>query len=274
VKVVIVLLLVVIIYMSSASDVFGQVLINEFSSWSTSDDWVELINIGNTTVDLSEYLLRDSTQTNKVILSGQLDPGGFAAFSFSNRLNRSDDMVRLLKVAGETEEEVDNIPYGKNDQVCAPLENESVGRVSDGGNTIDRFSQPTKNSSNNNSNLNPCPFSTETVQPTVKATISPKPTVRSIAYTTNSPTQVILEVSDVTTPTIRSEKSVYGVNDVYDFDDDHTGTSASEVNELELEDDNKSDNKNIPIVFGLIFAGFGTVAYSFYSIIKNTKKSL
>ncbi len=107
----------------------GQVLINEImadpdSDWNGNgipnfrdDEWVEVINQGPGTVELSLYFLRDITgETNHLQLNGQLEPGQVAVFFGSQAvewqqansvpvsglsLNNSGDTIELITREGE-----------------------------------------------------------------------------------------------------------------------------------------------------------------------------
>lgn len=107
------------------SPLFAHPLINEVFPVG-SDDWVEIYNPQTEpAVDLSLYLLRDSSKTNKVSLTGSLPPGGYAVFAFGNKLNNGGDVVKLLQ--NSDNEVIDEVSYGKGTD-CAVKENQSIGR--------------------------------------------------------------------------------------------------------------------------------------------------
>lgn len=169
--------------MFAADEVKAQVLINEFSSGSTSD-WVELYNISTESASLATYKLMDSG-TNDKALSGDIAPGGFVSFSFSNWLNNSTpDSVRLFN----NNILVDSINYGGDGQVCYAGSSESIGRYPDGNNTIDKFVGPTRDTSNNSAVLSPCPTPTTTSTPTSTLTPTTTPTPTPTATPTIAPT--------------------------------------------------------------------------------------
>jgi len=67
----------IFLFSTSFSKVFSvnaNVIINEFaaktSGTNEDPDWVELYNSGNEAIVLDGWLIRDSTETNKVNLSG------------------------------------------------------------------------------------------------------------------------------------------------------------------------------------------------------------
>lgn len=129
----------------------AQVLINEFladpaSDWDgdgqanfRDDEWVEIINLGESAVDLSGYLLADGEPLWRYGFSGLLEPGsvrivygsdskaweqsnGFPVYGLS--LNNSGDMVSLYRVDGSDTVMVDTFTYEDR----AADDDRSVGR--------------------------------------------------------------------------------------------------------------------------------------------------
>jgi hypothetical protein len=149
-----------------------SLVINEFSSYG-SDDWVELYNKGSASVDLSLYRLRDSTQTNKLDLTGMLDPGNYAVFGWGSKLNNDGDTVKLVLQSDETHI-VDQIVYGQDSDVPVPATGTSVGRRQDGDSAWVLFSQPSKGQTNDLATV--MPTSTPTPFPTPTPTRTPTPT--------------------------------------------------------------------------------------------------
>lgn len=237
----------ILIFFFNYSIAKAQVLINEFSTGSSSD-WVELYNIATVSADLSTYKLMDSG-TNDKTLSGSISPGGFISFNFSNWLNNSTaDGVRLYN--GDIL--VDSIFYGSENQVCFASDTGSIGRYPDGGNTIDRFLTSTRDVSNNQANIYPCPSPTPSVNPTIAATAVP--TTTSSPTPPSSPTPVLKTYTPrptaKSTPQILGEEIIQspGVNILGITDNDATPSASN-------------SNKNFPfyaiifIVMGLILIG-------------------
>lgn len=168
--------LLLILFFLSISPIYAGVVINEFSS-STTNDWVELFNTDQATnsADLSKYRLRDSSSTNKKDLTGTLAPGAFISFSFGRDLNNSGDTVKLLKVEGGSETIIDQVSYGSAEGICAPeSEFSSIGRSPDGVGSFVKFSQLSRDSSNNK-NIESCQTSTISPTPSSEPTKSPTP---------------------------------------------------------------------------------------------------
>ncbi|MCL5438412.1 MAG: lamin tail domain-containing protein [Patescibacteria group bacterium] len=170
---------------------FANLFINEFSSdtagTATDPDWVELYNSGPDSIELSLYRLRDSTTTNKIDLEGVINSQTFVSFDWSNKLNKSGDIIKLLVISNESDP-VDQVAYGDlGNNVSAPLKGQSAGRETDGRDNWVIFDNPTKGASNNTSKailvitLIPTskPTPTQKPTPTLKPTHTPKPTPTS-----------------------------------------------------------------------------------------------
>lgn len=118
-------LIILIGFLIFYSPVFASsVLINEFlSNPSSGSDWIELYNPTNSTVDLTNWTLFDSTSNMKA-LSGSISPTRFITFDVSNRLNNSGDSIYLKDLNGNVQ---DSFTYSHD-----PGVDRSIGRQSDG----------------------------------------------------------------------------------------------------------------------------------------------
>ena len=112
---------------------------------STRDDeWIEVVNAGSETLDLSNFLLTDGDRLPRYAFSGTLGPGGrrlvfgkdsydwekahgFPAYGFS--LSNTGDTVMLWQIAEAETVLVDSYAY-KSHEAAA---DRAVGRVPDGG---------------------------------------------------------------------------------------------------------------------------------------------
>lgn len=211
--------------------VYARLFINEVSTFD-KNDWVEIYNSGEEEIDLSTYEIRDVTASggvNKTKLSGFIQPKGFVAFDIGNKINKDGDIVGLYLTL-PTEELVDSISFGEKGGICAPASVEqTIGRVVDGGETIDRFAVSTKGQSNIGANLASCP--TPTIKPTATNTptntpiATPTPLTTKLPTNTNTPIlypsktpSVFPTLTDIVklTETQPTKKSVYGVSDELD----------------------------------------------------------
>ena len=149
-------LILLICFFGKLEIVNAQVVINEFSSYETSGDWIEFYAFEDT--DISGWLVRDSAKTIVKIIDEGILIGPtlkkYYAIDVGGRLNRGADAIRLFKADDVTL--VDEIFYGNDGGVCAPGPNQSVGRYPDANSTLERFSVPTKDSSNDLTTLDPC----------------------------------------------------------------------------------------------------------------------
>lgn len=182
---------------------FAALFINEFSSATSNSDWVEIYNSDSSPVDLSAYILRDSTDSNKLDLSGMINGNSFQVFEWNNKLNNEGDTIKLLKT---DETSVDQVVYGISGSVPAPSGTQTAGRSPDGSQTWVLFANDTKGSSNNSSTVVPTP--TPTLVPTNTPTPTPTKAPTSVPTPTPTPTLAPTPSSKITptpTPLIKSK---------------------------------------------------------------------
>ncbi|MCK5321351.1 lamin tail domain-containing protein [Candidatus Pacearchaeota archaeon] len=135
----------------------NSVKINEFVANPVSgNDWVELYNPGNSSVDLTGWKLNDSG-SEMVALNEIIGVGGFVVFEVSNRLNMNGDFITLISPSLTV---LDSVSYGNyndgnvSDNALVALVGNSTGRSPDGQDTdVDNvdfqiFTIPTPGSSN------------------------------------------------------------------------------------------------------------------------------
>lgn len=76
------------------------IFLTEFSPNPASPqmEWVEMYNDSQNSIDISDYTIRDSTSSNKQILSGTIPANSYYAFSFDHNFlnNTSTDIVNLF----------------------------------------------------------------------------------------------------------------------------------------------------------------------------------
>ena len=129
------------------------VVINEFSSYNTSGDWIELYNKETSEIPLDGWSINDSTGEIKAFTSSDsISAGDYLVVDVSNRLNQGDDTIKLLNSSGVT---VDQVTYGSGaDEAPAPGEGNSTGRYPNGVDTdndaedFEEFGTPTPGASN------------------------------------------------------------------------------------------------------------------------------
>lgn len=255
---------------------YAQVAVNEFSSYESTGDWVELYAIEDT--DISGWILRDTASTVMKTIPQGITIGPTAASNFyvvevSNRLNVGGDLIKLLKSDDSTL--VDQVSYGDQGGVCAPGSGESIGRYPDANSTIERFSTPTKGGTNNNVSFNSCP--TPTPEPTLTPT--PMPTNTPTPISTKTPTPVPTATKTPTpqstatksptpksTPTSLAESAATGEDLVLGLRNelDSTSSPSSEA---------AGTGKKFPVFpVILIVTGFLCIAGAVFFFVKNNVK--
>lgn len=174
----VVLLVSILFFCVVPTRAFATLYINEFSSGTSNSDWVEIYNSDSSSVDLSNYIVRDSTSSNKHDLSGSIAGNSFITFDWDNNLNNDGDTIRLLLKSDESM--IDQIVYGSSG-TAAPSGSATSGRSPDGSANWTILSTSSKGSSNNSAT----PVPTATATPTPNPTATPTPTSPS---STNTPT--------------------------------------------------------------------------------------
>lgn len=173
---------------------FAALYINEFSS-STNPDWVEIYNSDPTSVDLTNYSVKDAS-TNSHALSGSIGGNSFITFDWNDNLNNGGDTIKLFL----NDSLVDEVVYGANG-TAAPTGSQTAGRIPDGSPTWALFTTATKGSTNNSPTVAPTPTPTPTAIPTPTPTHAPTPTLTPTSAPTPTPTHTPTPTQGKTTPT-------------------------------------------------------------------------
>lgn len=173
----------------------AAVYINELSTFTTNDDWIELYADADT--DVSGWVIKDDSGVIKTIEDGKvIGSSGYYSINVSNRLNKDGDEVTLY-TKGE-ESLVNQFPYGNKGGPCAPSEpTQSVGRESNGGSSLVRFQISTKDATNDGAPKEPCP----TPSPTNVPTSTPTPTLSASNTPTPSPSPTKIQSTPTPSPT-------------------------------------------------------------------------
>ncbi|KKQ37538.1 MAG: hypothetical protein US53_C0016G0006 [Candidatus Woesebacteria bacterium GW2011_GWA1_37_7] len=260
----------------------AQVVINEFSSGSSHDDWVELYNSGTQVVNLSSYILRDSTDTNKVEIKNiqnSLEPDSYLVIDLKNYLNKDGDKIRLLEILPDNSVvEKDILLFGDKGGVCSPIESGTAGRYPDANNTIDRFKIDTKGGSNDSSLLDPCP--TPTSLPAATYTPTPKPTATDKPTNTPKPISTINPKNTTTLKPVSTSDSTSNISSENEANGDKKNESEivlgvkNDTNELSPTPFEEQVSRNkFPLLAGVfVFAGIVLIGGAIYPLIKNLKK--
>lgn len=208
---------------------FAALYINEFSS-NGSSDWVEIYNSDSSSIDLTQYRLRDSTASNKVDLTGSVDGNGFASFEFGDDLNNGGDTIKLVLKSDDSV--INQVVYGVPGDVSAPASGQTAGRSPDGTSNWVILASASKGSTNNSSATVPTPTltPTEAPTPTKTPTLTKAPTSVPTPTSTKTPTPT---KSSSATPTKSANSDVLGAKD------DPTPTSDPNSS-LQIGSDNKN----------------------------------
>lgn len=155
----------------------NSVVLNEMMPHpSPGSDWVEIYNPTNSAVDLSNWILVDTTSTIKT-LSGNISANGFVTFDVTNRLNNAGDSIYLKDIGGAT---IDNYSYSSD-----PGINRSLGRSPDGGSWALLISS-SKGSTNGEASPTPTPNPTPTPTPSPSPSSTPTPSPTPLPTTSSS----------------------------------------------------------------------------------------
>lgn len=173
-------------------------VINEFYALgdTSNPDWIELYNNSDQTVNLEGYVIRDSTESNKIDLDGAICAKSFRKFDFSNRLNKDGDRIRLLD-SDSSSTPIDEIEYF-SDAIPTHEENQSTSRQSGGSSVWQKMTSPDpqndescnihESSNNQQSQASPTPSPTpSSSESTLKS--SPKPKTQQTPQTTTQNTK-------------------------------------------------------------------------------------
>ena len=249
----------------SVSEVEAQVVINEFSS-ADSSDWVEIFNTSPSEVNLSSWMIKDTT-SSIYEFSGGLIPAGSTCFqSVSNRLNNDGDRIELFNSSTQT----DCVSYGDGNgsfcgsgaDVAAPSSGQTVSRVPDGTGGWTLGSSTMSSVSCESLVPTPTPTPSSTPNPTAAATPTPSSTPTSTPIPTKKPTP---KPTPTPKPEVLGDESDNGG---LDFSSSQNTPSVIPTPSA----DDSSANKFPILAVVLILLGMGLVGFSIFSFIRRMKK--
>lgn len=179
--------MITFLFLFSSSSLAAEIVINEFAAvtdgTTENPDWVELYNLSDKEIDLNGWIIRDNTETNKIILTGFICPKSFRKFNFANRLNNDGDSIRLFDKDGNL---VDSVTYFSSEIPLHP-KGSSTGRLPDGSSQWVVFSNPTPSD-------NECLISTPSSTPTLALSVTPSITV---SFTPTSFPKAFYKINEV-----------------------------------------------------------------------------
>lgn len=261
-------LLIIFCFIIGTGEINAQIVINEFSSGTSDNDWIEIFNSSDSEINIKNYVVKDTASSD--ILNFKSDyfmpAQAHCAFEIGNRLNNKGDVIRLFN-----NNEIDCVAYGDgNKDNCgglvqiAKLEDGQFGtRQPDGEGNWTVSSNSTKGYSNN-----------ETIEPlnkincyeaTPKPSITPKPSVAP----TPMPTKVEEEIEinndselDVSNQEINNE--VLGLENEKPEEEQTirkiSQLQADDEEESVIDPENNKHQKSSLIAYGMITVGMGFVA--------------
>lgn len=197
---------------------------------STGFEWVEIYNPNNTKINLSGWIIGDSTSSNRKTISNlEISPNSYATFEITSSIlnNNDSDYAELWN--------------GNNSISRAPSYPSNIGNFSWSRQSENNWcaTNSSKNSSNNScitptstATSTPAPTPTSTVTPTKASTITP--TVTLSPTPTKQPTPT-LEVAPTLEPTNIPDPMVQGAQ----------VTSAEAIGS----NDSKPKGNNLGIIF-------------------------
>lgn len=157
----------------------AQVVINEVHpAPSAGNDWIELYNLGSTSVNLTGWTLEDSSSvmtTSPTLTNQSISMGGFFAVEVGNRLNSTGDKVTLKTAAGT---ESDSFTYSRS------IIDQSWSRNTDGTGGFELMTA----SRGMTNRLGSSPVPTPTPSSTPSPTPSPSPSPEASPSPSVSPT--------------------------------------------------------------------------------------
>ena len=247
----------------------AQIVINEFSSATSDDDWVEIYNTTTSYVDLSTYVLQDVAGNTKGF-SCILAPNGFNVVPWSNRLNLAGDTVKLLN--GTTV--VNCVAYGDGArQKCEDKENVDIDglgsgefgtRSVDGSGSWIKSAVNTKDGPNDGGSKNPNAIcSVPTPTPTPIPTPTPTPTPIPTKTPTPTPTKP---------PTPKPSPKEEVVFESQTSNNDQILGLREQLKTQEPEEKEEGSKKKFPILpVILIIVGVGFMGFAGYTSFKKMK---
>lgn len=159
--------LICLFFIFASSCFASDILINEFYTHTTDNDWIELYNTTDNPIDLTGWYLQDETSKMETLNEASFSAKSFLLVNVGNRLNNGGDTVKLFNSSSDLK---DSWSYSQD-----PGDNICFGRSADGG-AWHRLSPCTQGGSNNSSSIvDPSPSPSPSPTPASEASPSPSP---------------------------------------------------------------------------------------------------
>ncbi len=259
----------------SAQVVFNEIFANPSGSRSEPDEFIELMNISATAVDLTGFKIKELSGNEYVIESITLNPNSFVSFRRQDTsviLNNDKDEVFLINEQGKV---LDSFSYEQT------IEDRSWSRVPDGTGGFFNGTHISESQKNN-------PAPTSTPQPTAKPTSTPKPTKTPKPTSTSRPQNTLIPTTVSDNEVLEVLGSNTGIDLTEDFEIiENTENATNEMDQktestelfTQLKEDNldgelKSNENKMNRESSLLGTGFfllgglGFISAAGYPIIK------
>lgn len=256
--------------------VSADIFLNEFSSYG-SDDWVELYNDSNESINMKGYTLTDgSTSGNQKEVECIFAPKSYYVFEWGNKLNNKGDVIFLKKDS----QIVDCVVYGDfSSEDCSIKigdigEGDYAARIADGIGEWAITVKHTNNSANDGSQspTGGCNIPTNTPTATPSLPLTPQTTFIKTPTPTKTTTRVLSDSdtdysvqesleSKTTSPTAKKEKETFSVTS------DKLDTSSQQTSDKKKLKEASDNNKISPAAYLFILGGFsflGSGGYLFW----------
>lgn len=237
----------------------AQLLINEFSP--KNPEWVEIINVGSSEINLSGYYFDDDSDFNsdsgnstKVSLNGLFQPNNLCFIDLNSYLNDGGDTPTLFAPNGDI---LDSYIYSSSSA------NLSYSRVPDaGGWLVGTVFSKTLNSCSLLPTPTPTPTQAPTAQPTNAPTVTTAPTAQPTVKPspTKSPTPKPSVTPKSTEEPEKTEKPSINLEFGQGNIVESTETPEGKVAGI------KTTNKSPVLAIILILAGLGCLGYVGYML--------
>ncbi|PJA90390.1 MAG: hypothetical protein CO137_00420 [Candidatus Magasanikbacteria bacterium CG_4_9_14_3_um_filter_32_9] len=109
----------------TSTKVIADIKINEFlPNPNEGDEWIEIYNSTTSTVELTDWFLKDNTGT--FILNGDISALGFFVYEFSSsKLNNNGDIIQLFYKDGEKVDETTYSTVGKGNSIAKNISSQN-----------------------------------------------------------------------------------------------------------------------------------------------------
>ena len=233
----------------------ARVVINEFQI--SPDQWIELYNKGEETIDISGWTIDDSGGSEKyTIPAGSLLPSKKCVSFQSGNFNWNKTTADAVKFFDGSLNLVEEYSY-----TSGPGDGVSIGRATDGEGALAVLSSSSRDRFNSTGES--CLAPTPTPTPTSTPTPTPTPTLTPTPTPTSTPTKK---------PTPKPSPKEEIVLESEDSSSDQVLGLREQLKTLEPEESEENPKKKFPVLpVILIIFGAGLMGFAGYTLFKKMK---